>query len=286
MTNKTSSKLVSVLLTVFVIGMLLMAGPANAVSVTQSAPSDASPTQGDTTTFDVEVKVSASENLPVDTIELVIDGNTCLYDVNGAFVSGPNICSGFTVQQTSAVSEFSSNRNGNGYGFGAGYGYGYGYGYGAGTNSLTALKYKVTWNTNGYAAKSYTIKTNVNVVGTSSYTFSSSEMVISVEAEPSNGNRKRVYLGELERYSEPSESEEPIGSSESSSEPAAEGNQNEVATNGAADSSTADNAGNLLTGQVTGGLLQTPSFWYGTGVVVVILAAFGYVYRRKIKKLF
>jgi hypothetical protein len=137
------NRILSALLSIMVIGMLIMAGPAQAVSVTVDNLSSPTPLSGETVTFDVDVSVAPSENIPVSGVFLQVGATKCLFDIDGTRISADAICQSFTLTQT-ASGDF-----GFGYGYGNGQSFGYGYGYGYGSTGQ-ALAYTVSWDTTGY----------------------------------------------------------------------------------------------------------------------------------------
>jgi hypothetical protein len=134
-------KFTSVLITVIVLTMLLLAGPASAMTVSLSAPSNPNPVRGEVVEFDADIQINTNERVPITSMSVAFSDLTiCYFEVDGTLMSG---CEGVTVTPT-----------GNTAGFGPGYGYnpfpGYGYGYNTGYTQ-GALSYHISINTSRFA---------------------------------------------------------------------------------------------------------------------------------------
>lgn len=144
--NRTKSITVSTLLTLAIIGMLVLSGPAMAVTVKIIGLSGAIQ-QGKSKTFFVDIKVKKPDQyVPVDNFTLNITGPTTAewtFDVAGTILSGP---------PEATITPESIPESSFGYGAGVGvdsgtnYVLGYGYGYGTGQGTIT-FRYQVTLNT-------------------------------------------------------------------------------------------------------------------------------------------
>jgi hypothetical protein len=130
------SKIVASFLTFLVIGLLIMAGPAEAFSVSLGAFSDDNAKQGDLISAQFDLNMNSNERVEVDAIVLSSDlGLNCAVDVDGNPLPMYD-CEGIQIEKLS-----SSNAS---YGYDYSYGYGYGYGY---AGSSSKLSYNVTLNT-------------------------------------------------------------------------------------------------------------------------------------------
>jgi len=170
--KKSLARAISFFITAFVILLLVFSGPAEAFSISLDIP-DTSTEKGGINVFTGEVNIQSGENLPIEYLELQLDGPesvNCKFNVNGSIISG---CKGIAIQQISTT--------GYGYGYGYGeYGYGYSFGYGYGYTQ-GKLKYEFTLNTSDYATGDYDTGLNVIVDGK---TFSESGDAITISEPP------------------------------------------------------------------------------------------------------
>jgi len=162
--KKTRNKLISVFLTVFVVGLLVLSGPARAINVSVAVDdSDAKYSANQLITFTASVDIESNEIIPVQNLTLKVYNDSsqvasCTFDLAGnkltACTNFPNITKINAKGYVNATGQF-----GYGYGYNSGNwnvsnqsffnftGYGYGYGYTSGYGSNNAeLKYNVTWN--------------------------------------------------------------------------------------------------------------------------------------------
>jgi PGF-pre-PGF domain-containing protein len=143
----------SLAITIGIVLMLIISGPAGAVKVGISGLDGTSSTKGDTITFDVSATIEDADSyVPIENLSLAFTGATekqVVFSIDGNIIDGGN---GINVERTS--SSYSSDygygygygSDDVGYGYGFGYGYGYGYGYGAGGENLT-YEYEITLDT-------------------------------------------------------------------------------------------------------------------------------------------
>ncbi len=143
---------ISTLITFFIVVILMISGPAQAVSLSIiGIPSPA--TVGDKISFTFRIDIEPGERIPIEQINLTVDNTECAYYMNGTPVPG-QACKGFAL----ALTEQAPYTYGYGYGYDSQvqyYGYGYGYGYEYGTSHMS---YSVTWDTGGYAVGVHTIQ--------------------------------------------------------------------------------------------------------------------------------
>ncbi len=116
--KSVGTKLGAGVLTAFVLVLLVLAGPAEAFSVSLDVD-DSAPEKGEVVTYTAEVDMLDGEAARIDQIALELSGPEsvkCVFDIEGNKIDG---CSGATIRRVSAPS----------YGYGYAFGYGYGYGY-------------------------------------------------------------------------------------------------------------------------------------------------------------
>lgn len=140
---------ISIGLTLLIITLLILSGPASAVSINVSSlPTKLE--QGKSLSFTIDVNISAGEKIPISNITINVTNSTGNSVGNYAFSpNGKLITSGINVSLITYAPPF-------GYGYRYGYGYagqlgyknytfGYGYGYGYGYSTLSSKsKYNIT----------------------------------------------------------------------------------------------------------------------------------------------
>ncbi len=206
--GSSRNTIVSSLISVFVIAVLLVAGPADAVYLyINDLPAQAC--RGSEVSFSLEIDLGPQERIPVDSVILEItklNGNTttttiCSFYPNGTLtpVSFINYkCRALDIVNTRLVDMTSGNRSGfdNTTGFwqdyGYGYGFAYGYGYGPG-DPVYEMAYNVTWDTLKYGRYNiyglegnYTIKMLVKADHT--YTYHGPQKTINLTKCPGEKN--------------------------------------------------------------------------------------------------
>jgi hypothetical protein len=147
---RTAIKVLTSLLTLGIIAMLVLSGPATAFSLSVNSDKQ-SILIGDKVTFDVNLNVNNDEFNDINSLTLVIDGPSkkeCTFDISGNKLSP---CSG-VEKITSSITDIQ------------GYGYlsSFGYGYSAGKQ----IKFLITINSQGYLTGDYS--TSIKVVSESS----------------------------------------------------------------------------------------------------------------------
>jgi hypothetical protein len=116
---------VSVSITLLIIVMLILSGPASAIKIVLSPPTGGYST-GDPVTFIVDVEFQIKDLIPIENISVTgLPLGNLLFYPNGTKIEGAQ---GYTVIRTSEP----YHGYGYGYGYDAGYGYNFGYGYGYG----------------------------------------------------------------------------------------------------------------------------------------------------------
>ncbi len=195
------TKYASVAITVAIVLMLILSGPANAVRMEISVD-NTTPAQGEEITFTVKTNITGDDRyVPIENYSLLMskDGSTVRnveFAPNGTILSDDT---GISIDPI-AVPSSSDYGHGPGYGYDSGYGYGYsfgygyGYGYGNGAGGGTVVyEYNVTINTSGFDIGEYnaqvllntgnSVKSNFSSLETS-FTISSKQADISDYVEP------------------------------------------------------------------------------------------------------
>ncbi len=158
----------SALITVFIVIMLIISGPAQAVSVIISGLGGTY-TKGNSINFTVSVNITDPDKyVPAANISLDVTGPVNLdrtFALNGTPILGDSAIT-ITPVQVPQPDQHGygygygvDSRSGTGYHFGYGYGYGYGNGAGGGTVTYT---YNVTIDTTSLPAGSYDAVANLN----------------------------------------------------------------------------------------------------------------------------
>lgn len=155
------SRVLSVVLTLIVIGTLLFSMPVKALELSLSSPSDSTPTQGDIITFSANVTISDSEIVPFESMKIVFkdsSGNyeNCTFNLSNA---SSTTCSFLDVTSSEEDTAY-------GYGYGSaefnstdyywGYGYGYGYAHSPGLGDAI-YSYEFSLNTSGLDVDEYEV---------------------------------------------------------------------------------------------------------------------------------
>ncbi|MFU8767864.1 MAG: hypothetical protein ACNA7I_09440, partial [Candidatus Methanoperedens sp.] len=215
MIDKKNKPFLSTVITLVIITMLVISGPAHAVLVGMNASDLDNRIVGDTGFFYINMTIGANERIPIASISVEnlpdisgSPGGKLVFNVsdfenvgdnvvNGSYnislierygwVGGP---AGSGYDNNSPVPPY--NGSGPGYSF-TGYGYGYGYGYGN-PGTYTSLKYKITMDTAGAEAGTYNVTANVNTgqsvvfKGESSFTLLPSTIQMDIDINPDRIN--------------------------------------------------------------------------------------------------
>src|SRR3989344_2850108 len=134
--RKNLAKVVSSFVTIGLISLLFMLGPAEAF-VLGLAVSEKSSTLGDIITFTASAEIEEGESIPISFFILKIEGKEdvmCKFDTNGTIIEG---CKGIEISRLSAPE----------------LGYGYGYGFQPGV-----FKFKITLDSSEYSVGKYNTK--------------------------------------------------------------------------------------------------------------------------------
>ena len=153
---KGSVRHISIFLTVVIIVMLVLVGPAWAFSL-KVVPSQDFVNRGDEVSFIVSLDIGSGERLPVEYLELDIGSSMiCRFNPNGEKIVG---CDAMTISKLSGTDFGEGNLTGSFHGFG--YDFGYGYGYGGGYQSLS---YNITVNSTVLGFGLFTTKLKVKML--------------------------------------------------------------------------------------------------------------------------
>ncbi len=147
--KKSSNNILSFLITALVISLILIAGPAQALTLNLSANAS-SVSKGTNVELTADIDINSSETLNINEITLELSGPqsiSCKFSPNGSIISG---CNGLSILRTSNTNF--------GYGYGYNFNFGYGYGYTQGK-----LQYKITLDTSNLQAGIYTSNLIVKV---------------------------------------------------------------------------------------------------------------------------
>lgn len=181
-------KILSVFITVVILAVLLIAGPANALTVSMSV-SDSTITTDESTTITVNVDIEAGDSLPANTdYTLSIDGSNCTITLSNT-TCGITGVSSITVEDSRT-----SYAQGYGYGYGYGssgssysvanYSLGYGYGYGYSSAVTNDLVFTISYSPSSTGTKTASFYVNTP----NGVTFKpTSDVTITVTAPSSSG---------------------------------------------------------------------------------------------------
>lgn len=140
-------KILALLFTCLVIGLLTLSGPVEGVSLSLSINKE-KPKQGDTITVTANIEIAQNENTPIKRIVFELDGPqkvSCAFDREGSPLSG---CKNIRITLL--------NQPLFGYGYDSTYGYGYGF-------SPGNLQYKIEIDTDDLKAGTYSTMLKVEV---------------------------------------------------------------------------------------------------------------------------
>ncbi len=141
---------ISLILTVFVVGILVFAGPARSFELKLDSNKN-NVNSGEKVKFNAEIDINESEILPIEEIEIELNGPekiSCRFNLAGDVLSG---CKGMDIKKKQEPKTV----------FGYGYGY-FGYGYGL---TKGKLSYDIEINTSEYKTGSYSSELKVKIGG-------------------------------------------------------------------------------------------------------------------------
>jgi hypothetical protein len=175
-------------LTLVIVVLLILAGPANALNLALTGFSVAEPEKGTSTSTTATIHVQANERLQFGNIELHLDGpvdRACTFSIEGIPISG---CEGIDITYLGTTANLS-------HGFGYGYG-GYGYRNGYSNGDFT---YNITLNTENFIPGKYSL-TLVTMLNKKQFTSEAASLEIK-SAEATSTNSSAYVGGDIEDIS-------------------------------------------------------------------------------------
>ncbi len=161
--GKSRQGIVSILLTILVIGVLLISGPAQAVTLGITDLSTSTPDEGSDVSFTISVDIADGERIPVQYLTLTIGSDSCQFAIDGTEQAG-DLCDSVSITQTVESQPYSEyDYSANMYGYDTGndinYTFGPGYGYGYDAVIPQELEYDVVWTTSSVSENTaYTVQ--------------------------------------------------------------------------------------------------------------------------------
>lgn len=149
----------SIGLSLFVVTILLVASPVQAVQLTQSVP--ASGSTNNQVTLHMYLNVASGENIPLDKVYVQIAGPTpelCIFELDGTPVSG---CDDITIIHKESSSPYEAgNREAAGWNGTSNQGtnFGFGYGYGPAAGHQREFVWRLQWDTTSSLPGNYEVK--------------------------------------------------------------------------------------------------------------------------------
>jgi PGF-pre-PGF domain-containing protein len=178
-----SKRIIGVALSLMVIAMILLSGPATAFDLQLGTPSDTTPTQGDSVTFTASAEIIANEIVPIQNLSLDFsDGTVCYFSVGGEILT-PDDCAGITITLEGDTTDYISGDL-NFTAAGTNYSYGSGFGYGYVAPGPSQLSYEVTLDTEEFARGDLSFTLNAHVEGD---IFTSDEQSIDIKRSSGGG---------------------------------------------------------------------------------------------------
>ncbi len=171
--EKGVTKSISFVITLFILAILVLSGPANAFSLDLNSSSTKADV-GELVSFLLNLNINTGERLPVDYFLFSLIGNAnveCEFMSNGTIISG---CSGMTINLLSEANFTEGNLTGNYSGNLYNWGYGYGYGYGS---TAEILSYNLSLNTSGLSDGIYSTEFRVKI-GSNQFTKKGANLII------------------------------------------------------------------------------------------------------------
>ena len=149
-------KITAGIVTTMVLLLLIMAGPAQAFSLTLDVDGEDSVEQGKKIELTAKVNIDSGEALDIENITLVLKGpehRECVFDITGKMKSGVNdACHGINIKKIPYP------QIEKGYGYSYGYGYGYGY-------TEQELVYEITIHTQKFEVGNYSTELKITFNG-------------------------------------------------------------------------------------------------------------------------
>jgi len=163
-TNRGKSLLPSTIITLAIVAMLLISGPAQAVTVLISGMQN-SYTKGEDIDFQLIIELNEQDKyVPLTNISLDLIGNVtrkAVFALDGTQISGTCNIKMKPISVPNADDFGHGYGYDSGYGYNFGYGYGYGYGYGGGGGKINLI-YNVTIETTCLPPGHYSVVATIN----------------------------------------------------------------------------------------------------------------------------
>jgi len=163
-TSRGKSLLPSTIITLVIVAMLLISGPAQAVAVIISG-NQGSYTKGEDIDFQLKIELNDKDKyVPLTNISLDLIGNVsrhAVFSLDGTRISGTCNIKMKPISVPNVDDYGSGYGYDSGYGYNFGYGYGYGYGYGGGGAILNFI-YNVTIETTCLQPGHYDVVATLN----------------------------------------------------------------------------------------------------------------------------
>ena len=265
---------ISVFLTVLILTLIILSGPANAITVTLSPIGDFN--KGSSVSFTITVQIEDGELLPLQYINLIITGPNGFSKTCKINSDGTNDCND-VITLTSALDLTWTNGAAYGYDQNLGYGYDLGNGFGYTTNSPGFLTYSITWNTpTTLEDGSYSAKAEVFAQGsTASHTYSSSSSSFKVGTYSVLGGGGSSGGGASWSTEQPETQTPTNPTNPTIPEP-------EVNTPTTETTPAAPTGMSALTGAVTGALTSTPGILIISTIIILGIVGYVFYLKRKI----
>ena len=154
MNTRKKRTLISLVLTAAVITLLLLSGPASAITVGLDKISSSTPNESSSNTFDVVVDLHTNDVVNASFMRINIsatgDIDTCDFYLN---TTNKTACSDFTINNCTIYATAAS---------GSGYGYGYGYNVSAGSSTINISQTGGYGYVDGYGSSTYSSSLNTS----------------------------------------------------------------------------------------------------------------------------
>jgi|GEM_PF-6812785 len=193
--NEKWKKIGSVGITLTIVLMLVLSGPASAVTIKISGL-DTEYTKGNNVEFQVSITLHSPDKfVPISNFSLNLSGPTSkiwIFDPNGTLIPDDPTNIVITNISTPNASVYGpgvgygvDSNTGEGFDFGSGFGYGSNFG--AGNTGNVTFTYNVTLYTTNLATGTYKVTANLNTDNSTKPSFTSSEATFTVNAAPCIG---------------------------------------------------------------------------------------------------
>lgn len=156
--KKRNQRLTSILITMVVVAVLMIAAPAQAVLLKVGALSKEAEIDS-TVTFSLGANLQGNDAIPIEEVILHIGAEECIFEVDGTPISS---CDGISITPDVVTEEYFESLYGFGYdgeaNTGTAFGYGYGFGSANGQGANQELTWNVEWDTTGKSAGTYDVE--------------------------------------------------------------------------------------------------------------------------------